>query len=398
MDLRETLLRLVELAEGFGLSPGQVNFEVVPAPVMYELGAYGFPGRFSHWSRGKAFHRLYLHHRMGFHRIYELVVASDPVQAFLLDENTPLEHTFVMAHVLAHADFFRKNAHLAGVGQMAAQTGEVHSERVHAYEEAYGPARVEEVLDACLSIEMNAAPGAPGEDSLDVLGFVAATGRLEGWVQDLLLLVREESLYFQSLMRTKIANEGWASYWHLQLLLAFELTDEESWDVARTHAAVLSSPGVSVNPYALGLALFGAIHAQEGPEGLFLARETEDDISLIRNHFTAGLCRSLDLFVFSRRGEGWIIESRDAEIVREALITSLVNGGRPVVTVVGEAGDGTLELCHHGEGRPLDLRHAEKTLSFLSGLWKAPVSLETVMDDRRVVLGHDGRTFSKVLY
>ena len=38
-----------------GLDPFPTHFEVVPATMMYEFGAYGIPGRFSHWTHGKAY-------------------------------------------------------------------------------------------------------------------------------------------------------------------------------------------------------------------------------------------------------------------------------------------------------------------------------------------------------
>ena len=34
----------------FGLDPFPVRFEIVPASVMYEVGSYALPGRYSHWT------------------------------------------------------------------------------------------------------------------------------------------------------------------------------------------------------------------------------------------------------------------------------------------------------------------------------------------------------------
>ena len=39
-------------ANEFGLDPYPTHFEVVPQHVIYELGAYGLPARFSHWTFG----------------------------------------------------------------------------------------------------------------------------------------------------------------------------------------------------------------------------------------------------------------------------------------------------------------------------------------------------------
>ena len=53
--LEEAMVRIYELAGQFGLDPYPIHWEVVPASIMYEFGAYGLPGRFSHWTHGKAF-------------------------------------------------------------------------------------------------------------------------------------------------------------------------------------------------------------------------------------------------------------------------------------------------------------------------------------------------------
>src|SRR3954467_399215 len=57
-ELEKSLERIWEVARGFGLDPYPVRFEVVPATVMYEIGSYALPGRYSHWTFGKAYHRM----------------------------------------------------------------------------------------------------------------------------------------------------------------------------------------------------------------------------------------------------------------------------------------------------------------------------------------------------
>ena len=57
-ELGEAIDRIWEIGRGFGLDPFPTHFEVVPATIMYEFGAYGLPGRFSHWTHGKAFHQM----------------------------------------------------------------------------------------------------------------------------------------------------------------------------------------------------------------------------------------------------------------------------------------------------------------------------------------------------
>jgi stage V sporulation protein R len=40
------------------------------------------------------------------------------------------------------------------------------------------------------------------------------------WMKPILEIVRKTSLFFQPQIRTKIMNEGWASYWHEKLFLS----------------------------------------------------------------------------------------------------------------------------------------------------------------------------------
>jgi stage V sporulation protein R len=46
-----------DTAQEMGLDPYPTHFEVVPQHVIYELGSYGLPARFSHWTFGRDYHR-----------------------------------------------------------------------------------------------------------------------------------------------------------------------------------------------------------------------------------------------------------------------------------------------------------------------------------------------------
>ncbi|MCL6627662.1 MAG: SpoVR family protein, partial [Alicyclobacillus shizuokensis] len=108
-ELERSIEWIMEIADGFGLDYFPMRYEVCPSDVIYTFGAYGMPTRFSHWSFGKAFHRLKLEYDFGLSRIYELVINSNPSYAFLLDGNTLLQNKTVCAHVLGHSDFFKNN-------------------------------------------------------------------------------------------------------------------------------------------------------------------------------------------------------------------------------------------------------------------------------------------------
>lgn len=76
------------------------------------------------------------------------------------------------------------------------------------------------------------------------------------WMNSILQVVRNTSLFFQPQIRTKIMNEGWASYWHENLFLQDDRIKGHEVDFARVNALITSMPRVGINPYALGMRLF----------------------------------------------------------------------------------------------------------------------------------------------
>jgi Uncharacterized conserved protein len=288
-----------ERAHEAGLDPYPTHFEVVPDHVVYELGAYGLPARFSHWTFGRDYHRQKTSYEYGMSKIYEIVFNTDPTQAFLLDSNSMLSHKLVVAHVFGHSDFFRRNTYFEHTDRNMIEKVRLHARRISDYDREYGSEAVERFLDAVISIEEHFDPVAPayrqrtqeeleverrrpqheGEfDDLwklvddgtpeapaerrrippspekDLLRFIRDYAPdLEDWQRDIVNIVREEMLYFLPQMRTKIMNEGWASLWHERILTDLDLTPEEHWEFRRLHAGVLS-PGsrMSLNPYYVG--------------------------------------------------------------------------------------------------------------------------------------------------
>ena len=237
------------------LDPFPIHFELVPAKVMYEIGAYGLPGRFSHWTHGKAFHQMKTMYDYGLSKIYELIINTNPAQAFLMEGNSLIQNKLVIAHVIGHSDFFKKNAYFGHTNRQMAETAGVTAERIRAYEREHGEREVEVFLDAVLAIqehidpnlrivrrspydpaekptrrrgtdyddlwrlrEKEEAPAAAGgprkipeEPEKDLLLFLLRYAPdLTDWQRDVLNIVREEMLYFLPQMQTKVMNEGWA--------------------------------------------------------------------------------------------------------------------------------------------------------------------------------------------
>ncbi len=300
VELEKWIEMLWEKAHEVGLDPYTTHFEMVPDHIIYELGAYGLPARFSHWTFGRDYHRQKTSYEYGMSKIYEIVFNTDPTPAFLMDSNSLLSHKLVVAHVYGHSDFFRRNTYFEHTDRSMIEKVRLHSARLNEYEDQFGPMEVEKFLDAVLSIEEHFDPTAtiyrhktdeeyeeerlhpaerhtqyddiwdvskvksgpkpppakknPPEPDKDILRFIRDYAPdLTDWQRDVINIVREEMLYFLPQMRTKIMNEGWASLWHERILTDMPLTPEEHWEFRRMHSSVLS-PGskMSINPYYVG--------------------------------------------------------------------------------------------------------------------------------------------------
>ena len=98
----------------------------------------------------------------------------------------------------------------------------------------------------------------------DIIGFLEAHSPVlqkdeNRWMITVMEIVRKTSLYFHPQIRTKIMNEGWASYWHDRLFLKDDRIKGNEVAYACVNAKVTSLPRVGLNPYALGMRLFAYI-------------------------------------------------------------------------------------------------------------------------------------------
>lgn len=303
-ELEKSIEQMMDIARSFGLDFYEMRFEICPADIIYTFGAYGMPTRFSHWSFGKAFHRMKMQYDFGLSRIYELVINSDPCYAFLLDGNTLIQNKLVAAHVLAHCDFFKNNARFAHTSRYMVESMAVSADRIRAYEIQYGKESVEELLDAALAVQEHVDPSylarnrpreaikeeksqtgpeSPYEDlwkldergiqpkreepaaiqkiparpEKDLVRFIMEHSKvLTDWQRDILSMLRDEMLYFWPQLETKIMNEGWATYWHLRILREMDLTEDETIEFARMNAGVILPSRTNINPYHVGLKMW----------------------------------------------------------------------------------------------------------------------------------------------
>jgi stage V sporulation protein R len=421
---------------------------------MYEVGSYALPGRYSHWTFGKAYHRMKTMYDFGLSKIYEVVINTNPSYGFLLETNSPLQNKLVMAHVLGHVDFFKNNVYFSKTNRRMVESVSGHAGRMTEYEFKYGRKTVEKLLDSILAIEEHIDPNffikrenvsEPRKELIRVEGryddlwkigiteepeeqkderprgdllpekdlvyyIMRNSPHLQPWQRDVMAMIHEEMEYFVPQMQTKIMNEGWASYWHSRIMRELDLNDSEHIEFAELHSGVVSPHKGSLNPYYLGYKVFEDIEKRwnnpaeeerklfgrtggQGRDKIFEVREMENDVSFLRNYLTEDLCEELDLFVFELvEEEAWTITEKRWQRVRDQLVSNMTNFGFPYLEVADGDYNNNRELLirHKYEGVELDTRYARKALEHVYSLWGRPVHLETVIDGETSFMRFNG--------
>lgn len=229
------------------------------------------------------------------------------------------------------------------------------------------------------------------------------------WMKSVMQIVRKTSLFFQPQIRTKIMNEGWASYWHEKLFLQDDRIKGHEVDFARVNAWVTALPRVGLNPYALGMLLFSYIEevgnqgrysieflrlsdrrARElfdsktgiGKDLIFRVREDLCDFTFINCFVDQDFVLANQLFVAGKRLNQdkmvweYYVKSRKADDYRSMVLDSLYHP--PHIAIDPEkTNDTSLYLKHHFEGKPLVQEFINNTLLGVEYLWGGRVQLET---------------------
>ncbi len=229
------------------------------------------------------------------------------------------------------------------------------------------------------------------------------------WMTSVMHVVRKTSLFFQPQIRTKIMNEGWASYWHEALFLKDNRINGHEVDFARVNAGVTALPRVGLNPYALGMRLFQYIedmgdkgkydwefrkiedvdtrkkynkNTGKGKDFIFKVRNDFSDFMFINTFVDQDFVSGNKLFVAGRRLNSakmvweYYVKSRKANDYRQMLIDRLYHP--PHIEVdQKKCSDHALYLVHHFEEKPLVKEFIANTMMGIEYLWGGPVHLET---------------------
>ncbi|MEW9798174.1 SpoVR family protein [Alteromonas sp. CYL-A6] len=307
------------VARHFQLDTYPNQIEVITAEQMMDAYAsIGMPIHYTHWSFGKKFIQTEQQYKRGHMGLaYEIVINSNPCIAYLMEENTVTMQALVMAHACyGHNSFFKGNY----LFKTWTDADSIIDYLVFAKnyiarcEQKYGVEDVEDVLDSChalmnygvdrykrpqkLSLEEeksrqkereqylqsqvndlwrtlphSAASNSPAERRFpsepqeNLLYFIEKNAPLlEPWQREIVRIVRKVSQYFYPQKQTQVMNEGWACFWHYNILNQLydegKLTDRFMLEFLHSHSSVVMQPDYNspyysgINPYALGFNMF----------------------------------------------------------------------------------------------------------------------------------------------
>jgi stage V sporulation protein R len=458
-----------EIAGDFGLDFLPQEFDVVPDRKMLEIMAYRLPVNFSHWSFGRDYEAERTKYDHGHAVPYEVVFNSDPCRAYIMETNPFPIQVMVMAHVYAHNDFMKNSRHFQLARRDMISFASQAAERFREYEKDYGKETVEKLIDAGMAIQWNIDPDkethpeteeeardrlygwakevpaggdfedllpgkksipqdekrklrkkTPPEPTVDLLGYIIehSPKQLMEYEKDILSVILGQARYFMPYRRTKIMNEGWATFWHekiMQRLFTEKfLSVEEHGYYNLYNARVKAHNQRMINPYLLGYALFSDIEDRwnkgrfgreyeecedagrkeswdlglmEGRKKIFEVRRTYMDWFFIDQFLTKEVVDGLEMYIYLDRDKDTqyetVVEETEWMKVKQAIVKGLMNWGIPRILVMDGNYQGGLRLLmsHNFEGLPLDDEYSRKTLEHVFYLWERPVFLETKEQD-----------------
>lgn len=320
-DIEEIYSHINRVAmEKYKLNIYPNQLEIITSEQMLDAyAAHGLPVFYPHWSFGEDFVKQLESYKRGYMGLaYEIVINSSPCIAYLMEENTFLMQTLVIAHASFGHNHFFKNNYL--FKQWTDAEGIIDylvfaKKFIRECEEKYGVHEVEATLDACHALQMqgidkyrrpsklsaaqeealreerrayiqsqvndlwrtvpktqrgigiDSPERFPKEPEENLLYFIEKNApRMLDWQRELVRIIRKVSQYFYPQMQTKLMNEGCATYFHYKII--HDLYDEGILDDGamlefyKSHTGVVFQPDYDsdyysgINPYALGFAMY----------------------------------------------------------------------------------------------------------------------------------------------
>lgn len=456
-ELRALIPQIYQICADFGLDYYPTVVQMLTYDEVSEIAAYGgFPVRYPHWQWGAEYEELQRGYEFGMHKIYEMVINSNPCYLYCLHSNTLVDNITVIAHALGHNHFFKNNVYFEPTQKFAQNYNTInelanHGNRIREYMARWGKERVTEFIDHILRIDTLIDPVAAWDtkevrdvvirdernyrqprrlkvDSTrthmedwinprawkdreakriekeeasedlgilnapvkNMMGFLRDNAPMKPWQADIFSMLYEEALYFSPQGKTKMVNEGFASWVDYNIMarmghvnLGQKHVSSGIFEYAEHKMGVLGGH-YSLNPYKLGFYMLLDIEerwnkgqhgreweecrkmatkeawdtgAMEGKAKVFEVCKLYDDAMLIAEFFTEDFCRRMEFFHWKHYPNGDTrIEDMDYEKIKATLMQRFVNRGLPDLRLV--------DSNHRGRGHMLvqDFSPPGKTL------------------------------------
>jgi stage V sporulation protein R len=261
----------------------------------------------------------------------------------------------------------------------------------------------------------------------DIFGWIKDNSNLKPWQADIMAMLYEEAMYYAPQGMTKVANEGLASFCDYKLIaeeglcgLGQEGHDYGIVEYAKHKMGVLGGK-YSTNPYKIGFMLLLDIEERwnkgrhgpeyeecqdfkkkenwdlklgQGKEKVFEVVRLYDDVNLINEFFTQDFCDKNQFFDWQKNENGeYVVQSKDAKIIKRKLIDKYSNRGLPVISLVdpNHLGRGIMLLEHTWSGRTLYVPYVHDTLNSISFLTQKPVLLVSKnKNEEELIFYHEG--------
>lgn len=375
----ETLEKTWKVIDDIGTN--QLEFDYYPAQIeiisseqmLDNYSSHAMPTMYNHWSFGKSFIQNEQGYKSGQSGLaYEVVINTNPSIAYLMENNTMTMQALVLAHAsVGHSSFFKTNYLFKDWSDADSILDYLKFAKnyISSCEEKYGSTAVEELLDACHSLQLHGVDkykkphikrelkqqqkrqndayieehfndiwrtlpdkqrmkyDEPKKPDLDVfpeeniLYFIEKHSPvLKPWQREIVRIVRKIAQYFYPQRQTQLMNEGWACMNHHTILSMMQeqghITPGSFIEAMRSHAGVVYQPDwdhkyySGINVYALGYAMMVDLRR---------VCENPDDED---RHYFPQLCdtdwrRSLSDIVNNYRDESFVLQFLSPKIIRQ---------------------------------------------------------------------------------
>lgn len=297
------------------------QIEVITSEQMIDAySSIGMPVMYKHWSYGKQYVRDLHNYQTGKMGLaYEIVINSNPCIAYLMEDNTMMMQSLVIAHACFGHNAFFKNNYLFRRWTDADNHIDflMYAKNfVQECEDKYGEEEVMLTLDACHALQNMAvdrykrpealtaeeleqrrvrrekevqtqvnelwstipgrtADGAvkgsdervkfPSEPQENILRFIAENSPFaQDWQRELMMINCKIAQYFYPQKQTQVSNEGFATFTHytiMRRLYEKGIIGQDFWlEFLESHTGVINQPTYGqFNPYALGFNIYKEI-------------------------------------------------------------------------------------------------------------------------------------------